>query len=236
MGIPLSALIHRYILNIFQMKSTMYLTVTIEEGNCDIARDDMCHCVRNVSLNDPRDRADRCVRSYASNACVQPCIHTVDSKNYDNFLRFAVLYLWCHIDQFGQSLQSYFSGTGLSANEATLTDMGECTIMCPLMRDYWGNHHKTKHNHDDVIKWKDFRVTGPLWGDATSHWWSPWQRPVTRNFDVFFDPRLNRRLSKQSRRRWFETPSRSLLRHCNDETVCIFYGIDSMKMVLIASE
>ena len=37
---------------------------------------------------------------------------------------------------------------------------------------------------------------------------------VTRSFDVFFDLRLNKRLSKQSRRRWFETPSRSLWRHC----------------------
>ena len=43
----------------------------------------------------------------------------------------------------------------------------------------------------------------------------PGQRPVTRSFDVFFDLRLNKRLSKQSRGRWFETPSRSLLRHCN---------------------
>ena len=25
----------------------------------------------------------------------------------------------------------------------------------------------------------------------------PTQKPVTRNFDVFFDPRLNKRLSKQ---------------------------------------
>ena len=43
----------------------------------------------------------------------------------------------------------------------------------------------------------------------------PSHRPVTRSFDVFFDLRLNKRLSKQSRRRWFETPSRSLWRHCN---------------------
>ena len=43
----------------------------------------------------------------------------------------------------------------------------------------------------------------------------PSQRPVTRSFDVFFDPRLNKRLCKQSKRRWFETPSRSLWRHCN---------------------
>ena len=37
----------------------------------------------------------------------------------------------------------------------------------------------------------------------------PPQRRVTRSFDVFFDHRLNKRLSKQPRRREFETPSRS---------------------------
>ena len=31
----------------------------------------------------------------------------------------------------------------------------------------------------------------------------PSQRPVTRNFDVYLDLRLNKQLSKQSRRRWF---------------------------------
>ena len=41
------------------------------------------------------------------------------------------------------------------------------------------------------------------------------QRPVTQSFDVFFDLRLNKRLSKQSWGCWFETPSRSLWRHCN---------------------
>ena len=42
----------------------------------------------------------------------------------------------------------------------------------------------------------------------------PAQRPVTRSFDVFFDLCLNKRLSKQSWGWWFETPSRSLWRHC----------------------
>ena len=41
------------------------------------------------------------------------------------------------------------------------------------------------------------------------------QRPVTRNFDVYVDLRLNKRLSKQSWGWWFETRSRSLWRHCN---------------------
>ena len=36
----------------------------------------------------------------------------------------------------------------------------------------------------------------------------PSQRPVTRNFDVYFDLRLNKGLSKQSWGWWFETPSR----------------------------
>ena len=43
----------------------------------------------------------------------------------------------------------------------------------------------------------------------------PAQRPVTRGFDVSFDLHMNKRLSKQSRRWWFETPSGSLCRHCN---------------------
>ena len=49
--------------------------------------------------------------------------------------------------------------------------------------------------HDDVIKWKHFPR------------YPPSQRPVARSFDVFIDLNLNKRL----RRRWFETPSRSLL-------------------------
>ena len=43
----------------------------------------------------------------------------------------------------------------------------------------------------------------------------PAQRTVTRSFDVFFDLRLNKRLSKQSWGWWFETQSGSLWRHSN---------------------
>ena len=61
-----------------------------------------------------------------------------------------------------------------------------------------------------------FRVTAPLWGEFTGPRGEfPSQRPVTRRFDVFFDLRLNNRLNKQSWGWWFETPSRSLWRHCN---------------------
>ena len=43
----------------------------------------------------------------------------------------------------------------------------------------------------------------------------PAQRPVTQSFDVFFDLRLNNRLSKQWWSGWFETLLRPLWRHRN---------------------
>ena len=43
----------------------------------------------------------------------------------------------------------------------------------------------------------------------------PVQRPVTRSFDIFFDLRLNKRLSKQSWRWWIETQPHPLWRHHN---------------------
>ena len=58
-----------------------------------------------------------------------------------------------------------------------------------------------------------FRVTGHLCGEFTVPCEFPTQRPVTRSFDVFFDLRLNKRLSKQSWGWWFKTLSRPLWRH-----------------------
>ena len=49
----------------------------------------------------------------------------------------------------------------------------------------------------------------------------PAQRPVTRIFDVFFDLRLNKPLSKQSRGWWFETPSHPLWCHRNGQLTTI---------------
>ena len=60
-----------------------------------------------------------------------------------------------------------------------------------------------------------FRVTDPLCGEFTGPRWNP--RTKAGNFDVFFDLRPNKRLSKQSWGWWFETLSRSLWRHCYGE-------------------
>ena len=67
-----------------------------------------------------------------------------------------------------------------------------------------------------------FRVTGPLCGEITGPGEFPTQRPVTRSFDVFFDLRLNKRLSKQPWGWWFETPSWSLWRQYNEISVAYY--------------
>ena len=65
-----------------------------------------------------------------------------------------------------------------------------------------------------------FRVTGALCaGNSPVPLNFPHKRPVTRRFDVFFELLLNKRLSKQSWGRWFETPPWSLWRQCND--ICL---------------
>ena len=54
----------------------------------------------------------------------------------------------------------------------------------------------------------------------------PTQRPVTRSFDIFFDLRLNKRLSKQSWGWWFEIPLCPLWCHCNDELLKLCPQLD----------
>ena len=61
-----------------------------------------------------------------------------------------------------------------------------------------------------------FRVTALCEGNPPVTGGFPSQRPVTRNFDIFFDLHLNKQCSKQSRHLWIETHVRSLWRHCND--------------------
>ena len=76
--------------------------------------------------------------------------------------------------------------------------------LSPLLhiRIPWWRHQMETYS---LLLWRKPPVSGEF----------PSQRLVTRSFDVFFDLRLNKRLSKQSRRPWFDTQSRSLWRRCN---------------------
>ena len=70
--------------------------------------------------------------------------------------------------------------------------------------------------HDDVIKWKHFRVTGLFMREIHR---SPVNCPYKGQWRgaLMFSLicALNKLLCKQSWGWWFETPSRSLWRHCN---------------------
>ena len=74
------------------------------------------------------------------------------------------------------------------------------------MRSLNTGYQSTTVIHDDVIKRKHFPCYWPFVQDSPVTDEFPWQRPVTRKFDVFFDLRLYKRLSKQSWGWWFETP------------------------------
>ena len=88
----------------------------------------------------------------------------------------------------------------------------------------------------NFTKFLDCLHTTAVWGYSSFTWWRhqmetfteflaiyagnspvpgefPTQRPVKRNFDVYFDLRPNKWLSKQSWGWWFETPLRPLWRH-----------------------
>ena len=59
-----------------------------------------------------------------------------------------------------------------------------------------------------------FSVTGPLWGEFTGHQWFPLTKASDAELWCFLSSGPNKRLSKQLRHRWFETPLRSLWRNC----------------------
>ena len=62
-----------------------------------------------------------------------------------------------------------------------------------------------------------FRFTGLLCGEFTGHRWIPHTKASDAELWCFlWSAPEHQQLSKEWRRRWFETPSRSLWRFCND--------------------
>ena len=101
-------------------------------------------------------------------------------------------------------------------SEQTLKTMDEFISWCPKT----SKPSTTKHNKIHMSWWRHRMETfsallaicaghSPLPGEF------PTQRPVTRSFDVYFDLRPDKRLSKQSWGWWFEALSHSLWRHRN---------------------
>ena len=83
---------------------------------------------------------------------------------------------------------------------------------CRAILDYyiWINFSWWRHQMETFFPLLAFWAgNSPVTGEFHA------QRRVTRGFDVFFDLRLNKRLSKQSWGWWFETPLHSLWRHFN---------------------
>ena len=90
--------------------------------------------------------------------------------------------------------------------------VSSCSCFCPI---HWSQvlSRKWKVPSNGNI----FCVTGPLCGQFTGHRWIPLTKvSETEFFYVFFDLHLTKRLSKKSWVWWFETPSCSLWRHCNE--------------------
>ena len=101
------------------------------------------------------------------------------------------LWLYCSRISWSESFsKSILPGTAIVA-----------FVICFIWQILWWRHKMETFYALLALCTGNSQVTGEL----------PSQRPVTRSFDVFFNLRLN----KQSGRRWFETPSHSLWRHCN---------------------
>ena len=107
-------------------------------------------------------------------------------------------HLYMVLVSFTEFLQDNFAGFGKIAPDGHGELQGD-------VRSWW-RHQMETFSALLAICAGNSMVTGEF----------PAQRPVTRSFDfLFFDLRLNKRLSKQSWGWWFETLSCPLWRHSN---------------------
>ena len=95
---------------------------------------------------------------------------------------------------------------GESATDVCMRSKLSLAVACSCQHHTWWRHQMETFFALLALCVGNSPVTGEF----------PSQRPVTRSFDIFFDLHLNKWLSKESWGWWFETPSHSLWRHCND--------------------
>ena len=119
--------------------------------------------------------------------------------------------MWLHQRQWGNLLCIYGNSliisnqnkTRQSANHVNNFGMRSMSLLSAKIS--WWHHQMCRLSALPVLCAGNSLVTSEY----------PSQMPVTRSFDIFFDLRLNKRLNKQPRCRWFATPSRWLWRRYN---------------------
>ena len=114
-------------------------------------------------------------------------------SHYHYYYYYYYYYYYCHYSVNNIPYQCDITCAG----HFTLDALASRTVACCLMLLKFISHTMMKSSNGNI-----FRVTGLLCGEFSSHRWILAQRPVKRNFDVFFDLRLNQQLSKQWKRRW----------------------------------
>ena len=122
--------------------------------------------------------------------------------------------LFLHYWQFVRGIQ--VAATGWFHSQETSNAEHWCLLCLQpvhVIRDFleiWEALIQRQH-HDDIVKWKHFPHYWPFVRPVPVPVEFPSQRPVTQNFNLC----LNKCLSKQSWRWWFEMLSRSLWHHRN---------------------
>ena len=94
----------------------------------------------------------------------------------------------CHLSYHHCRQDTRHPWTGRTCNLTLRQHKNNDIMFCWYKPDSW---RQTSSNGNI------FRINGPLWGEPPVIGGLSSQRPVTRSFDVFFDLRLNKRLSKQ---------------------------------------
>ena len=144
---------------------------------------------------------------------------------------FLLMRTWCQKQMFVQYLIDNYMEFSVKISHLSKEWIQNVSLICSLLNQILihcvticGGYSPNENNQLGFNMMTSsngnfFRVIGPLWGESIGDRWFPWQWPVTWSFDVFFNLRLNKRLCKQSWRRWFEMPSCSLWRHVNENSV-----------------
>ena len=126
-----------------------------------------------------------------------------------SFYLFTISSVW-----FRKILQGYCIG----ANHCNRQDFGSSHKMCAIEVAITIVQMRHSRSGDGTCSWSRHQMEThsallALWaGNSPAIGLFSSQKPMTRSFEFFFDLRLNKRLSKRSRRRWCLKPSRSFWR------------------------